>query len=218
MRWMLLFAPVLTACVGAPPAPMPTTYDFGLSAPAIAVDQPLPGTLAIATITAPAWLASDGIIYRLAYDNAARPQVYAQSRWVAPPSELLGQRLQQRLANVAAGGLTDGASSVTADYLLRVELEEFSQVFDARNRSRAVVRARASLIDQQQGTLVAQQEFNAEHPAPPDAAGAAHSLRGASDAVLSKIVGWLMAVGSPALGLNPGSPKDRPRPAIPQSR
>ncbi len=192
MRWLLLFAPVLTACVGAPPAPMPTTYDFGLGAPAIAVDRPLPGTLAIATVTAPAWLASDGIIYRLAYDNAARPEIYSQSRWVAPPTELVSQRLNQRLAHVAAGGLTDGVSSVAADYLLRVELEEFSQVFDARDRSRAVVRARASLIDQQQGTLVAQEEFSADHAAGPDAAGAAHGLREASDVVLNHLTTWLL--------------------------
>jgi cholesterol transport system auxiliary component len=171
---------------------VPTTYDFGLSAPAIAVAKPLPGTLAIAAVSAPAWLASDGIIYRLAYDNAARPEIYSQSRWVAPPTELFGQRLHQRLADVAAGGLTDGASRVDADYLLRVELEEFSQVFDARDRSRALVRARASLIDQQQDALVAQNQFSAERPAAPDAAGAAQGLREASDVMLNQLTTWLL--------------------------
>lgn len=189
---VLLLATVLTACVAAAPAPPATTYDFGLSAPSIAVDAPLPGALAIADVTAPGWLASDGIIYRLAYDNAARPEIYSQSRWAAPPTELLGQRLKQRLAGLVAGGLTDGTSNVAADYVLRVELQEFSQVFDARDRSRAIVRARATLIDPRRGLLIAQEEFNAEHPAAPDAAGAAHSLREASDMVLNHLSTWLV--------------------------
>lgn len=199
MRWALLvLAPVLAACVGAPSSP-PRTYDFGLAAPAIRIDQPLPGSLAVADVTAPAWLSGDGIIYRLAYDNAARPEIYSQSRWVAPPTELLTQRLRQRLASVAAGGVVQRGASVAADYLLRVELEEFSQVFDARDESRAVVKARASLIDSRSGALLAQDQFTALRPARPDAAGAAQALREASDAMLSKITQWLVVQGEPIL-------------------
>ncbi len=193
MRWArVLFAPLLTACVGAPSSPPPTTYDFGLGVPALTVDRPLPGSLAIADVTAPDWLTGDGIIYRLAYDNAARPAIYSQSRWVAPPTELFTQRLRQRLANIAAGGVTHGSSNIATDYLLRLELEEFSQVFDARDQSRAIVKARASLFDSQPGSLLTQEEFTAQRPAGPDAAGAAHALREASDAVLDQIAQWLL--------------------------
>lgn len=194
MRSLLfLLAPLLTACVGAPPSPPPTTYDFGLSATALTVDKPLLGSLAIAEVTAPDWLAGDGIIYRLAYENAARPEIYSQSRWAAPPTELLTQRLRQRLANIAAAGVTQGGSDVATNYLLRVELEEFSQVFDAPNQSRAMVKARASLIGTQQGSLLAQEEFAAHRPARPDAAGAAHALRETADAVLEQVAHWLLS-------------------------
>jgi cholesterol transport system auxiliary component len=193
MRWaILLLAPVLTACIGAAPVPPPTTYDFGLGAPPVAMRQPLAGTLGIANVTAPDWLAGDGIIYRLVYDDPARPEIYSQSRWAAPPAKLLTTRLKQRLANLAAGGVTEGGSNVAADYLLRLELEEFSQVFDTRDQSRAVVRARASLIDPQQGTLLAQEEFTAERPAAPAAPGAARGLREASDVVLDQVAHWLV--------------------------
>lgn len=196
--WLLV--PWLAAC--AAPVRNSTTYDFGLSAQPVAVSDPLPASLAIAEVQAPAWLASDGIVYRLAYENAARPHVYSQNRWVAPPPALLTQRLQETLANVAAGGVTPAAAGVTPDYLLRVELEEFSQVFDARDASRATVRVRASLIDPRRGELLGQRDFHAERPAAPDAAGAARSLREASDAVLHDIAGWLAAgagsAGAPA--------------------
>lgn len=194
MRWpAVLVAPLLAACVAAAPAPPPPfTYDFGLSAPPMAVAAPLPGALAIAAVTAPAWLAGDGIIYRLAYDDAARPQIYSQSRWSVAPAELLRERLKQRLAGVVAGGLIDDASPVAADYRLQLELEEFSQVFAARDRARAVVRIRASLIDPRQGSLLAQQAFSAERPAAPDAAGAARGLREASDHVLDRLAAWLL--------------------------
>lgn len=197
MRWLLPVVVLLTACVGPAPAPPPTTYDLGLSPPALPVARPLPGTLAIAEVSAPAWLAGDGILYRLAYDDAARPQVYSQSRWVAPPPELLHQRLNQRLANVAAGGLADLGAGVAADRVLRVALEEFGQVFEAPDRSRVVLRARVTLVDAQNGALAAQKEFRLQRPAAPDAAGAARALQAATDALVTDMVAWLVAAGPP---------------------
>jgi hypothetical protein len=45
-------------------------------------------------VSAPAWLDSPSITYRLAYLDAARPQAYADSRWVASPAELIAVRLR----------------------------------------------------------------------------------------------------------------------------
>lgn len=189
-RVLLLLA--LCACVSpGPTTPPPTHYDFGLAGPPLPVAAPFPGSLAVADVGAPEWISGEGIIYRLAYQNAARPAAYSRSRWVAPPAALLSQRLRQRLANVAAGGVMQQASGVPHEYVLHVELEEFSQVFDAPQQSRAVVRVRASLIETK-GALLAQETFSAERPARPDAVGAAMSLREATDAVIEALAAWLL--------------------------
>lgn len=185
-----LFALALAAC--AAPAPQRAAiYDFGLSAPPLTVGEPLPGSLAIADARAPPWLATEGIIYRLAYENAAQPQPYSQSRWAAPPAALFTERLQQKFGHIAAAGVVPAATGVSTDYLLRVELDEFSQVFEAPDVSRARVRVRVSVIDPVKGELLAQRDFQAVAPAVPNAAGAAKSLREASDDVLDEIASWL---------------------------
>lgn len=192
-RWAsLVIAFALSACA-APSAPRPALYDFGLSAPPVRVSQPLAGSLAIDDVRAPPWLASEGMIYRLAYENAARPQPYSQSRWAAPPAALFGERLQQRFGHLAAAGVAPAAAGVSADYVLRVELDEFSQVFEAPERSRAHVGVRVSVLDPANAELLAQRDFRAIRPAAPNAAGAARSLREASDAVLDEIAAWLLA-------------------------
>lgn len=189
LMWACL---LVSACAAGRPAPPQTTYDFGLSAAPIAVHPRLPGSLAIATVRASDALGGTGIIYRLAYENAARPEIYSQSRWAAPPAELLTLRLQQKLAAIAADGVIPARDGVQADKLLRVELEEFTQVFDTPDGSRAVVQMRASLIDPKTNDLVAQADFRAQRPADPDAAGAAHGLREASDAVFDQLAQWVL--------------------------
>ena len=75
---------------------------------------------------------------------------------------------------------------------LRLELEEFSQVFDTPDKSRAVLRLRASLI--RKHGVVAQQEFNLEHAAAtPNAEGGVRALIAASDDAGEKLVDWLAA-------------------------
>lgn len=183
---------LVSACAAGRPAPPQTTYDFGLSATPVAAHPRLSGSLAIAAVSAPAALSGTGIIYRLAYENAARPEIYSQSRWAAPPAALLTQRLQQKLAGIAAGGVIQASDGVQADKLLRVELEQFSQVFGAPDKSRALVQMRASLIDAKTSDLIAQADFHAQRRADPNAAGAAHGLRGASDAVFDEMAQWVL--------------------------
>jgi cholesterol transport system auxiliary component len=145
-------------------------------------------------ITSPAWLSGPGIVYRLNYDNAARPQAYALSRWSASPALLLTERLRARLAAATANGIVAGIDGVRADYVLRVELEDFSQSFDAPNSSRVALRARASLISIPARTLVAQSTFPVEQAAPtPDAPGAVQALNAATEEFLEALVKWTEA-------------------------
>lgn len=181
----------LAGCSIAPaPAPAPANYDFG-PAPA---GQPKGArqALLVHDVSAPAWLDSPLIHYRLAYQDSARPQAYADSRWVMSPAALLTQRLRGQLAASGSGGIVLPGDAARANYALRVELDEFAQVFDAPGKSRAVVRLRVSVVGNR--TLLAQRDFNVERPAgTPDAQGGVRALIGASDEAIDRLVGW--AVG-----------------------
>src|SRR5882762_2080642 len=76
-----------------------------------------------------------------------------------------------------------------AKYALRVDLEEFIQVFEAPGKSRAVVRFRASVLGKR--SLTAQRSFSVERPAKtPDAEGGVRALIGASDEAVEQLIGW----------------------------
>lgn len=181
---------LLGACVIGPQGREPVaSYDLGPQRDH-PQENPLIGVaLMLPAVTAPAWLDSQGIVYRLSYQDPARPQAYANSRWSAAPAQLLTQRLRSRFA-AAARGIVSSGDGAHADYALRVELEDFSQSFDAPGRSRVSVRARATLINLATRTLHAQRTFALERPAAPDAAGGVKALGEASDALIEELVGW----------------------------
>jgi cholesterol transport system auxiliary component len=82
--------------------------------------------------------------------------------------------------------------------VLRVQLQEFSQVFDSEQASAAVLRVRAQLSDagSHGETLVAQQQFTVRRPAAtPDAAGGARALAEASAQLADELAAWLRAQG-----------------------
>ena len=71
--------------------------------------------------------------------------------------------------------------SVAADCVLRVELQEFSQVFSTPLASQGVLQGQVSLIDGKR-RLIAGQALNIERPAPtPDAAGGVQALVAAGE-------------------------------------
>ena len=152
-------------------------------------------TWLIPAVSASPWLDSQNIMYRLTYRDAGRPEAYAQHRWAMSPALLLTERLRSRFA-AAARGVVSTQDGAKADFSLRIELEDFSQSFDAADTSKVTVRLRASLIDLNTRALHAQRTFNVERPAAPNAPGAAQSLATASDAVIEEIVAW--ATRSPA--------------------
>jgi len=180
---------VVNGCsIGPPAREAVVNYDLG---PQRAYAQANPGikaTLMVSAVTAPAWLDSNGIVYRLAYQDAARPQIYAQSRWVDSPAALLTQRLRSRFA--AAGPVVGGRDGARADYALQVEIEDFSQTFEAPDRSKATIRIRVTLVNLSSRNLQAQRTFSVEQPAAPDADGAARALAQAADAVIESLLVW----------------------------
>jgi cholesterol transport system auxiliary component len=145
-------------------------------------------TLMLPAVVAPAWLDSRGIVYRLEYLDTARPQTYAKSRWVDSPAALLTQRVRSRFAaDMPVVGTGDGAR---ADYALRIEIEDFSQSFNAADRSQATIRMRVTLVNLLNHTLHAQRTFSAEQPAAPTAGGGARALGLAADAAIENLLAW----------------------------
>ena len=186
--WLAL---ALTACSLGAQKDATTTYDLG-AAPAASAAQPrIRTSVLVHSIAAPSWLDSPAIVYRLNYQDAARQLTYANSRWAAPAAALLTQRLRSQLASISDGGVMNIADSAREDYALRVELEEFNQVFDTAESSRAVVVARASIINVARRGLVAQKTFTIEKAAASaNAEGGVRALAGASGEVIDAIVAW----------------------------
>ena len=187
-----LISATLTGCSLGPRATeQPVTYDLGSPTAHAAANPGITAVLLLPEVGGPAWLSGPGIVYRLNYENAERPQTYALSRWAAAPPALLTQRLRSRFAAAAVNGVVTAADGARADYLLRVELEDFSQSFDAPNSSRVALRARASLVNVANRSLVGQRVFAVERAAPsPDAPGAVQALNAASEDFLESLLRW----------------------------
>ena len=200
---VLSLALLLGACSSLPDRPTrPVTYDFGpgvITAPTAGADKPLPA-LALAEVEPSGLLeGSTGVLYRLAYADAQKLLPYAQARWSTPAAQLVRQRLRetlgQRRAVFSAGESaalmrTNGA----LPRILRVDLEEFSQIFDSPGSSAGVVRLRVTLLDStpEGDRLLGQRLVVVQRPAAsPDAAGGVRALAQAADAAAQEIEAWL---------------------------
>jgi ABC-type uncharacterized transport system auxiliary subunit len=144
-------------------------------------------------VRAPLWFDSQGIDYRLAYEDAARLREYARTRWAGPPVQLIQQRLIQQLGLSMAG-------QSQARCLLRIEIAEFSQVFATADASRGVLQGRVVLLDRSRQQL-AELVLNLEKPSPsPDARGGVTALTGAVDQLAADLADWegtLLKAGNP---------------------
>ncbi|AJX16873.1 ABC transporter [Burkholderia ubonensis] len=172
-------------CAGENAALSNVRYDLGPAAPvATAGHGP---ALKVLDVAAPDALDSDKFVYRLAYADAQRMAVYRDSRWTAPPAQLLTQRLRGALSS--RGAVLEGADGVRAP-TLRIDLSEFEQVFDGESQSHGAVTARATLT--QDGKVLGQRTFVARAPSStPDAAGGARALAAASDDLVAQIAAWV---------------------------
>jgi cholesterol transport system auxiliary component len=164
----LLAAALLVAGCGGAAAPGPRSYDLGLDAPAAKL-----AAVRIGTVRAVAPFDGTDMQYRLAYRNSAEVAAYANSRWAATPAEMLRKQLL-RAANEGAGKC-----------LLDVEIQEFSQVFGAKDSSEARVELRAALRGgPARGLNVT------EADAGPDAAGGAAALARAVNRAVAELGAW----------------------------
>lgn len=182
---MVLAVVLLGGCAaGARNAPPAVVYDFGLPA----VRLPAAGTwsgLAL-DVESPTWFDSLNVDYRLAYDDPLKLREYSGSRWAGEPGVLLAQRLMQQLGLAAAG-----AGSAC---LLRVDLQEFSQLFDSPQHSRVLLQGSVRLLDARRQLLAERQLLIEKPAASPDAQGGVNALVAASNEFGVHIADWLDAL------------------------
>lgn len=145
----------------------------------------------IANVTAPLWLDTPAIHYRLAYHNIAQSYTYANSRWSSPPAFLLTQQIKQRIATDTHHLVIKDSSVAIAEYDLHIELEEFAHIFNTLSDSYVSMRFRASLVNNAH-RMVAQKIFSTTHVAETaDAAGAVNAFAIASNQLTNSLVDWL---------------------------
>jgi cholesterol transport system auxiliary component len=203
-RAVRTFAPfllaLLAACSALPDKPVrESMYDLG-PVPSLAEPPATPGApLVMPDLEVGATLEGTALFYRLGYADANELRPYAFARWSGPPAQLVRQRLRDHLGRVrpildsaAASSLARRGGAIPA--VLRIELEEFSQLFDAPGQSRGVLRLRCTLLESTTAgeRLVAQRLFTVERPAPSgDAPGGVRALAAATDAAAQDIAAWL---------------------------
>ncbi len=193
----LLVAVVLAAC--AAPAARLAVYDFGPGAtqtplsPRTAPRSPL----LLSEVEAASALDNTAVLYRLLYADAQQLRPYAQARWSMPPAQLLRQRLRESLAQQRSV-LAPGDALAPGTLVLRLELEEFSQLFESAQRSAGLVRVRATLSRSgSPARVLAQTSFVQQQPGrSADATGGVQALAQASDAVIVQIEQWLQQVSA----------------------
>lgn len=195
----------LTGCGALQPGQRPLVYDFGPGAlaPVSANRMADLPALALAGVQAVSALDNTAVWYRLAYSDAQQLRPYAYARWSMAPAELLRQRLRDQLGQRRAVlNPADGVLATRQPLTLRVELEEFSQIFDTAATSVGLVRVRATLGQAGPGVgsserLVAQRSFVVQRPSPSlDAPGGVRALTAAADAVIQDIDQWVQQTQS----------------------
>lgn len=181
---ILLVAFVLAGCAGNSRHPLQSgVYDFGLPVEPLVADGRW--LMVALEMRAPHWFDSRDIDYRLVYDNPLKLRSYAESRWVGAPGLLLSQRLRQQLGFVGVAG------RAAVGCLLRLELQEFTQVFESPQNSRGMVQGRASLLDARH-RIIAERPLVSEQPAPTaDARGGVIALVAASEDLGRQLADWL---------------------------
>ena len=199
-RLSTVAAALLLGACGSLPLPdkpvRPEFYDFGpISSQHASTPTGVP--IALAQFESSRALDSTRMVYRLAYSDAQVPHPYAHARWSMPPAQLLYQRVRSVLAEthpiVFVG---EGYARIE----LRVELDEFSQVFDSTSQSHGLVRAHVTALapNNRGDRLMGQRSFAVQVPAPTaDAPGGVKALTQASEQISRDIAQWVNALPQP---------------------
>lgn len=171
----LVLLVLVSGCGGGSSSTEPRTFDLGLAAPSAAFPA-----VRIASVRAVVPFEATDMQYRLAYRNAAEIATFASSRWAATPAELLRKQLL-RAAHDKPGKCT-----------LDIEIQEFTQVFSAKETSEARIELRAWLGTS--GARSVSRGWNVVEPnAGADAVSGAAAFARAADRAVGELGGWIAA-------------------------
>lgn len=196
---LMAFAMVGCGNLPKPPQTM-VRYDLGAPPALMAANVPM-APVALAPMQAP--ILADGntaVRYRLAYADAQVLHAYSQARWSLPPAQMVLQRLREHLGQGGRAVLSTESGEIPPSVqgrqvpVLRMALEEFSQVFADTQNSEAWVRVRATLVDPapQGDVLLAQKVLEVRQPATaPNASAGVQALAQAVDSIGQQLQPWL---------------------------
>jgi cholesterol transport system auxiliary component len=184
MKWLItiLAGVSLAACGGKLATVEPVRYDLGgLTGNGSGSRIPI----AAIDVGAAPWLSESAMHFRLAYAEPLRRRTYAESRWVAPPAELLEAFLKRRIIF----GQPDFSGTGCR---LQLVVDEFEQRFDDLQQSYAVLEVRALLTSLRGDEMLSKREFLVRKPAPTaDARGGAAAARDAAQGLAEDLGNWL---------------------------
>ncbi len=178
--------PLLAAC-GSRPAPV-RQLDLG-QAPIWPVGTTLPRRVDIQAVSTSELTQGTAVAYRLDDTDPYARRSYRDSRWAAPLSTLMGDRLKQLNARAA---LAAGAEQVPPVSIL-VELEDCVQRFSSPTQSEVTLRVGASTGRQRR-------LFEASAPAGGDAEGGARAIAQLLDRLGVEMLSWAAAISGPSKG------------------
>lgn len=183
---IILASLLLAACGGNVRTAEPARYDFGAQAARNAEAGPVSRVpLAAVEVQTASWLAGPTMHFRLAYAEPLRRRSYAESRWAAPPGELLEAFLKRRLI------FGQGDFSATG-CRLQLVLDELEQRFDDPQKSQMVLEVRALLTPLRGTDILARRVFLIRQPAATADAGAgAAAAHAAVQALAADLGAWL---------------------------
>lgn len=200
---LILMAGLLGGCALPDKPTRATMYDFGpglLAAVPTTRQAPL-SPLAIDDVsTAGGALDNMAVLYRLGYADDQQLRPYSKARWSMPPPQLVRQRLREQLSqrravfNARESVALNRSQGSALPLLLRLQLEEFSQLFSTPESSVGLVRLRATLVELTPAgeKLIGQRSVVVQRPAPSaDAAGGVRALTAATDAAIDELDQWL---------------------------
>jgi cholesterol transport system auxiliary component len=166
-----------------------TFYDLGPSQQHATAAAAIPARI---EVRAPSWLSNATMQYRLDYQQPAPRMAFSESRWASPPAEMLERKLARALT--ADSPAAAGEHVTRNGCRLRIELDEFSQVFDTPQSSHATIVARAELLPPRGDAAIARHLVTLREATPsPDAKGGVVGHQRASDRLTRELGTWLSA-------------------------
>jgi cholesterol transport system auxiliary component len=170
----------VSSCSILPKPPLSAVHDLGFpdsNTPSknTALSQQPP-----ITVEVPNWLADNRIRYRLLFATPSQVRFYSLDRWIAPPSELFEQ-------------LLNNSGKQWPNSVTTIQLQVFEQRFDAPGHAKVIMHFTATHTPTNNKQKLSKRDFYLQQPCPtPDAKGAVSAFALLTRQAVDKIQAWLM--------------------------